>query len=59
MRRRQPPVEPDSDRLDYLRAGLRMAERLAAVSSGEWRERRQERVDMLRGLIAEEEARGA
>jgi len=59
VRRRKPPVEPDPERLRMLRDSLRLAERIAAVSSGEWRARRQESVDRLRVEIAEEEARGA
>ena len=56
-RRRKPSPDPSNDRLDWLCAGLRMAERLAAVSSGEQLTRCQWRVEMLREEIAEEEAR--
>ena len=58
-RRRELEPEPTSDRLDYLRAGLLMAERLMEVSGdGAWgRAWQQQKVERYREQIAEEEAR--
>ena len=50
-------MESTSDRLEMLRDSLRFAERMVGVTSGEQRVGRQERVEMLRAEIAEEERR--